>query len=146
MLPFAIGFIPNAEDEKVILPTEIRTTLSDLKLDTEEGKDDEDKTIFIIKMEEEDFALLYQYGGGDKDQGSSLQMVYFLTPEDAKKAAEKVNEWNRDERFTKAYIGEDGDAYLEQDFDVAAGYEKAAVRKFIKDYMAAIPEFIKHME
>jgi hypothetical protein len=43
-----------------------------------------------------------------------------------------VNEWNRENRFSRAYIENDGSADLEDDLDLANGITPAGFEGFIK--------------
>lgn len=144
VLPLGLGWVHSADDDKVLTAGEIRTILDDVKIKYDEEKDDEDKTFFVLKLEEDTKVLLYQYGGGEKDQCSSLQLVFAVEGDDSIKV-DKMNSWNRDERYTKAYLDDEKNIFLEQDMDLSAGFDKAAVRKFVKDFVKILPEFAEHL-
>mgnify|MGYP005609176595 FL=1 len=44
---------------------------------------------------------------------------------------ERVNEWNREKRFSRAYLDEEGDPVLEADLDLAGGVADGAIRAFL---------------
>lgn len=44
---------------------------------------------------------------------------------------EHINEWNREARFSRAYVDQDGDAVLEFDLDLEGGVTLGAVHAFL---------------
>lgn len=60
-----------------------------------------------------------------------------------KVSAEKMNEWNRGHRFTRAYQDEDGEAALEADLDFAGGVTEASLKAWIKLYRELLIEYAK---
>lgn len=54
----------------------------------------------------------------------------------------KINEWNRDKRFTRAYIDKEGDAVLEMDVNMAPeGLPRALFVDNLEIWTSAIGEF-----
>ena len=49
-----------------------------------------------------------------------------------------VNEWNRDNRFSRAYLEKDGSADLEDDLDLANGVSAEAFEGFIKTFRSSV--------
>lgn len=142
--PILAGFASNLFEEKTIPASDLRTILKDLKYTIEEEKDEEDKTFFVI--EKDDAAVvLYQYGGeGDVASSIQLRAVMEIDPDD-ELLLPKLNAWNAVERYTKAYTDGEEAMMLEQDLDLAAGFDKDAIKKYVKDFMEALPKFQKAM-
>jgi len=54
---------------------------------------------------------------------------------------EKVNQWNKEKRFSRAYLDGDGDANVEWDIDLEGGVTVAAVREGIRTFQAVVQVF-----
>lgn len=61
-------------------------------------------------------------------------------------SASRVNEWNRDKRFSKAYLNTDNHPVLEADIDLEGGVTQANVEKWMKMFVASVALFKKHLE
>ena len=147
LLPAALavsGFaVYRLQEPKTLAAEDFRAVLKELNLKSEEEKDEEGKTTFLI-TKGEDVVDLFQYGGtGDVASSIQIRVAYEV---ESKPKLEVLNAWNRDRRYTKAYLGSEGEVVLEQDLDLATGVDKAAVKKFIKDFMDAMPTFQKEIE
>ena len=53
----------------------------------------------------------------------------------------KVNEWNKEKRFSRAYLDGDGDANVEWDIDLEGGVTVDAVREGIRTFAAVVQVF-----
>lgn len=53
----------------------------------------------------------------------------------------KVNEWNKEKRFSRAYLDGDGDANVEWDIDLEGGVTVDAVREGIRTFQAVVQVF-----
>lgn len=65
---------------------------------------------------------------------------------DGKVKTDRVNEWNRDHRFARAYRDEDGDAVLEADLDFAGGVTEEAVKAWVRlfrDMAMSYADFVR---
>ncbi len=135
------GFNWSVQDkDKTLSATEIQKVLDDSKLKYETEKDEDDKSVYII--EKDDLrVILFQYGG-EGDTASSVQMRATFQSEDKPDAA-KLNTWNAERRYTKAYSDDEKNLILEQDLDLAATGSALALKKFIKEFLAEVPEFAK---
>ncbi|MBW6396182.1 YbjN domain-containing protein [Thermus sp. SYSU G05001] len=59
---------------------------------------------------------------------------------------ERINEWNRRFRFGRAYLDEDGDAWIETELDVSEGLSWEAVREFVRLFTEKVlPRFAEHI-
>jgi len=74
------------------------------------------------------------------DGGDSLQFHWAAAGTDA--TLEKVNKWNQEKRFSRAYLDEDGDPHLELDLDLEGGGTEDCVRRFIKISGASLMNFL----
>jgi hypothetical protein len=53
----------------------------------------------------------------------------------------KVNEWNKEKRFSRAYLDGDGDANVEWDIDLEGGVTIDAVREGIRTFQSVVQIF-----
>ena len=58
-------------------------------------------------------------------------LLYAGCSTDNPPSLERVNEWNREKRFSRAYLDEEGDPVLEADLDLAGGVADGAIRAFL---------------
>ena len=54
---------------------------------------------------------------------------------------DKVNQWNKEKRFSRAYLDGDGDANVEWDIDLEGGVTVDAVREGIRTFQAVVQVF-----
>jgi len=60
---------------------------------------------------------------------------------------EVVNAWNREHRFSRAYLDEEGDVWLESDLDLTGGVSLGAVVAFLELFAEEIlPRFMEQIE
>lgn len=147
-LPFAVtalfGFNALHMEDKTMSADDLRGILKAEKIEFKEEKDDEEKTMFVIKQGDYT-TILYQYGA-EGDKCTSLQLRCMFDTDDKEVDLDKVNAWNRDERYTKAYHNEDeGVIALEEDLNVAGGVSEDAVKKYVTEFLKEIPSFNEHM-
>ena len=108
---------------------DLRSLLSEMGYEprTLEGQDN----AWAVQMG--DRPVLIRVGNGGKNlllwsyvQGGSLN---------------KVNEWNKEKRFSRAYLDGDGDANVEWDVDLEGGVTVDAVREGIRTFQAVVLVF-----
>lgn len=125
---------------KEVTATELRTLLKDKKIDFEETKDNEDKTMFVLTLEKYK-VVLYQYGG-EGDKGTSLALSGTWELED-EADIDDVNGWNLAKRFTKVYKDDEGNLHMEADLDIEAGVTIGTIAKWIESFQKQMPEFLE---
>ncbi|GAC1400590.1 MAG: YbjN domain-containing protein [Pyrinomonadaceae bacterium] len=64
----------------------------------------------------------------------------------AKASIEKVNEWNKTHRFSRAYIDGEGDPVIEADLDFDGGVPVDAIKEFIKTFRLSVTAFVKFLK
>lgn len=64
------------------------------------------------------------------EDGGSIQ--FHASFSDGNATLKKVNEWNRNKRFSRTYLDEDGDPHLELDLDLEGGVTIQRVLEFLK--------------
>ncbi len=57
----------------------------------------------------------------------------------------RINEWNRDKRFSKAYVDKDGDPCIESDIDLTGGLTEENVHEWIRTYRRSLTSFQEHI-
>jgi hypothetical protein len=60
--------------------------------------------------------------------------------------AAKINEWNRNNRYLKAYIDDEGDPHVEYDVNVNAGRTKAGLDDDFAVWTSMIDDFTKFID
>lgn len=58
----------------------------------------------------------------------------------------RVNDWNRECRFCRAFVDREGDAILEADLDFAGGMTYDTLISFIKRFEKNVGAFARHIE
>lgn len=71
--------------------------------------------------------------------GQNLALWSYVTGN--KVTMEKVNEWNKTKRFSRAYLDSDGDPNVEWDIDLEGGVSLGAVREGIRTFGLVIDQF-----
>lgn len=54
---------------------------------------------------------------------------------------ERINAWNREHRFSRAYLDADGDPALEADLDLSGGVAEGAIRAFLDLFEKSLRAF-----
>jgi len=62
-----------------------------------------------------------------------------------KPTLEQMNAWNRDKRFSKAYIDAEGDAIIEMDTVLKGGVSKENMREVFSYWRLTLSQFTKHI-
>lgn len=84
----------------------------------------------------------YGCDGGQPEQCGSILIWsnYSFSGNDATANLNKINEWNRNARWTRAYVDSNGNATLETDINITGGISLDNVASQIAEYVAQIPE------
>lgn len=121
--------------------TDIRSVLTELKLEYKESKDSDDLVVFDIKVDDTEINL-YQYESEDKKVITSLTISSGYDLEKGMDA-KPINKFNYEHRFVKGYLDEENDPFLVQDVWVANGITREALKRNIGQFMTALPDFEK---
>jgi hypothetical protein len=62
-----------------------------------------------------------------------------------KTALEKINEWNRDRRFGRAYLDGEGDPVVEYDLDLEGGVSKGAIEEWVRTFQSIAEAYASHV-
>jgi len=57
----------------------------------------------------------------------------------------KVNEWNRDKKYSRAYIDDEGDPVLELDLDLTGGVTVARIKDFLRTVRTSLSYFFREV-
>lgn len=60
---------------------------------------------------------------------------------DGRSLPERVNDWNRTKRFSRAYLDRDGDPIIESDIDLEGGVTKQAMVSWIRTFAVSLSAF-----
>lgn len=58
----------------------------------------------------------------------------------------RINEWNREKRFSRAYLDKEGDAVIEADLDFEGGVTGETLLRFIAMFVQSVESFSTHIE
>jgi hypothetical protein len=125
-----------------LLPDEIGPVLEELGLTYEIDKDGRGDPVFQFAAAGFNMALFLY--GKDEASGrySSLQMyVGFREPS----PLAKINDWNAEWRFGRAYQSKESGARLESDLDLAGGVTVGAVKAFVHRFESLTKAFARHL-
>jgi len=78
-----------------------------------------------------------------KSSGKSLQLYAGFNTDSSIK---DMNTWNKDKRFSRAYIDDENDPVLESDLDLEGGVTLGAVNEFIDTFKLSVKAFRKHID
>lgn len=81
-------------------------------------------------------------------QGSgSVRMFAIFTNDDGitEETLEMANNWNRDRRFSKVLLDDDGDWIIESDFDVASGITQEQLEAWIDVWVVRLNDFADYL-
>ncbi|MDR2197858.1 MAG: YbjN domain-containing protein [Deltaproteobacteria bacterium] len=78
------------------------------------------------------------------EKEDSLIVLYYDS--DLKADDVKINKWNKDKAFSKAYLDKEGDAFLELDLDLEGGVTEDNMLSFFKLCEASAKGFEKEMK
>ena len=104
----------------------VMQAMQDFGLVATMGKDSQGDPKISSRVSDTKFSV-YFYGCEDNDNCSSILIKAGYDLNNGISAL-KINEWNREKRFTKAYIDDEGDPYLEM--DVNLDYEGVGNQNF----------------
>lgn len=123
---------------------DLTTILKKTKLDYEESQDDWSDPQFFIYLDNRQEVVMWTYGCENKKCQDIRLWTYF--PRNGREPDfAKINYWNSEQRWTKAYFDQDRDAVLEMDFDADGGVTEDAVINLLEIYITQIYEFVHFM-
>jgi len=99
------------------------------------------KSRFIFKVGKAEVCL-YQFADDEKDPTSSLTLSVGY---DTTKAVDllRINAYNEENRFVKAFADEEGDPFLVADLEMHGGVTLETLKAFVKNFVKEVPNFEK---
>ena len=82
--------------------------------------------------------VVYYYDCDEQQQCESIQLYSGYVAGDKSGMLEKVNEWNRTHRLSRAYVDRAGDPCIETDLHLQQGVTLGAVDAYINDYLLSV--------
>jgi hypothetical protein len=74
--------------------------------------------------------------------GNTLQLYALFT---GRVSLSRINEWNKNKRFAKAYLDKDNDPILESDLELTGGVTEQNIKEWIKTYYLCLKGFRDHL-
>jgi hypothetical protein len=107
------------------------------------GKDQQGDPMVTSALDGSNFRVVFYNCKG----GPRCTDVAFATAFDLEQGAtlDKINGWNRKNRYGRAYLDDEADPYLEYDVDFEVGATSEAVENAIERWASVIPSFKKYM-
>lgn len=98
---------------------------------------DDDDDVWIMMYAMPVLALVGSY------EGRSIMMYFVASVEDVDVAW--VNDWNAQQRWSRAYLDHDGDPVLESDLSLHGGVTRENVRIFLEGYYQSLGLFLQRL-
>lgn len=86
--------------------------------------------IFLQRCTNNRCSDMYLYAGFKVDRAPSLTAI---------------NDWNRERRFSRAYIDKEGDPVIEADFDFDGGNTLGNAKEWMATWKRTLDAFVKHI-
>lgn len=122
-----------------VSPKRMNKILASMGLEVQETKTTSDGKTPVLKFELGGYRVVLFLA---KDHTDAQLFVGFggqeVTPE-------KMNEWNRSHRFTRAYRDSDGDPVLESDIDFTGGVTEANIKAWIKIFRNSTGQYARFL-
>jgi hypothetical protein len=122
-----------------VSPKKMHKILTSMGLEVQEAKTTSDGKNPVLKFDLAGFGVVLFLA---QDHSDAQLYVGFrgkqITPE-------KMNEWNRGHRFTRAYRDGDGDSVLESDIDFTGGVTDANIKAWVKIFRNSMGEYSKFL-
>lgn len=87
----------------------------------------------------------YVYFMNCTDNENCADLNFYLGFLDLKPSLEKINSWNYDKRFSRAYIDQDGDAGVEMDVDLEHGVSPEFLDDQFSIWNQVVKQFSEHV-
>ena len=81
-------------------------------------------------------ALIFPYGEDPDFTSLQFRVAFKATP-----SLDAINGWNRDKRYGKAFLDEDGDAAIDYDLDLEGGATERTVLESVRTFRALVNDF-----
>ncbi len=127
---------------------EFAALLAEFGYDVEVDEDDQGDPYFITSKNGTRFVVIFY--GCDKNPSAISRVcgdVQFRSSYEAPDAAslDRMNNWNRDFRFGKAYVDSDGDPTIEMVVNMTGGVTPSYVRNTLKWWTIVLRDFEDHI-
>jgi hypothetical protein len=122
-----------------VSPKRMNKILTSMGLEVVETKTTSDGKTPVIKFELAGYRVVLFLA---KDHSDAQLFVGFGGQQ---VTAEKMNDWNRGHRFTRAYRDSDGDPVLESDIDFTGGVTEENIKAWIKIFRNSTGQYSKFL-
>lgn len=99
---------------------------------------DEESTSMRIVLYDWNVVLMNYHQSGDL----RIFAIFDNDEGETERTLSLANEWNRDQRFAKVLIDEDGDWIIESDFDIRPGVTEEQLEAWIDLWAAVLRDFV----
>jgi hypothetical protein len=120
-------------------PKKMTKILTSMGLEVKETKTTSDGKNPVLKFDLAGYGVVLFLA---KDHSDGQLFVGFR---DQQITPEKMNEWNRGHRFTRAYRDDDGDSVLESDIDFTGGVTEANIKAWVKIFRNSMSEYSRYV-
>lgn len=156
ILLLALAAIPGAAGAAVrndavldaITGKEFAALMAEFGYDVKLEKDDSGDPYLVSTKGDTSFVVIFY--GCDKNKDALKRVcgdVQFRSSYEAPEAASlnRMNKWNTDFRFGKAYVDDDGDPTIEMVLNMSGGVTTSYIRNILKWWGIVVRDFEKHI-
>lgn len=136
---------PSTDGEELLVTVNEQQLLTALKAEGESVESNDDgtgKMRFDVRFNGHE-AVLYQFTDSDP-RGSTTSLTLAAGFQTSSAAdLKKVNAFNTENRFSKAFIDADGDLFLVADLDLHGGVTMATIESFVRRFKESVNTFMR---
>lgn len=141
LVALALCMLPAAARGQDVLmevsPKKMTKILTSMGLEVKELKGSGESQNRALKFDLAGYGVVLFVAKDDSDA------QLFIGFRDKQVSTEKMNEWNSEHRFSRAYRDKDGDAVLESDIDFTGGVTEANIKAWVKIFRDLTSRYAK---
>lgn len=123
-----------------VSPGDVSKVLVQMGYEAEAAVDSEGDPMLHSRADDHPFSIyFYQMEGG---KALSIQFSYALDVE--VDVDDQVATWNREYRFGRAFVDEEGDPFLKMDLDVERGFTSEGLANNVERWVSLLGEFYEY--
>ncbi len=124
-----------------VTDNQIEALLSECGFKGKRDTDEDGATRYVFNIGPNEATLCLVGDNKPTDKSTSLTLSIGFSPH-SKPSVERVNAFNDEARFFKAFLDEEGDPFLVADLDLHGGVTTESIKEFIRGFAKAVPVFV----
>ena len=122
-----------------LAPDEVERLLAEGKYRYERVNAEDGSTYFRLRLA--GYMAFLFVDDCQQDRGCTTLQLYAGFSMETKPSLEQINQWNREHRFSRAYLDDENDPVLEWELDLEGGVTARAILGFIDLFEVSLREF-----